>query len=71
MSALRHPLHLFAIIAGAISIAAVLWGLVPAEWEFVAKSGCLTALIAAVDLARRLGLEPPNDPASPHNRKVR
>lgn len=71
MTALRHPLHLLAILCGVTSVAVLLWGFVSPSMEFVARMGGLVALVAAVDLARRLGLEPSNDPAAPHNRKVR
>ena len=63
--ALDHPFHLIAIIAG-------LAGFVVAYWTGQDDSLLLAAMglafLSAVDLARRLGLEPPNDPSAPHNR---
>ncbi len=63
MKILKHPFHMLAIAAGAISIAVVLWKVEPTGRHVVAYVGGLMALWAAVDLARRLGLEPAGDPA--------
>ena len=70
MRALRYPLHLVAIAAGAAAIAIVLWRVEPSGAHFAAYGGGLVALLAAVDLARRLGLEPKDDPARPGHRKT-
>ena len=67
MKLLAHPLHLIAIVAGAAAVAIVLWQVDPSGRHVAAYTGGLVSLTAAVDLARRLGLEPKNDPAAPHN----
>jgi hypothetical protein len=71
VSVLRYPFHLLAILAGAAAVAVVLWRVEPSGEHFAAQLGGLCAMLAAVDLARRLGLEPKDDPAAPHNRKTR
>jgi hypothetical protein len=71
VSVLRYPFHLLAIMAGAAAVAIVLWRVEPSGEHFAAYLGGLAAMLAAVDLARRLGLEPKDDPAAPHNRKTR
>lgn len=63
MKILKHPFHLLLIAVGAISIAVVLWRVEPTGQHVAAYVGGLVALWAAVDLARRLGLEPAGDPA--------
>lgn len=70
MRLLAHPLHLTAIVAGAATVAFVLLQVDPTGQHFAACAGGLLALTAAVDLARRLGLEPKNDPATPLNRRA-
>jgi len=67
---LRHPLHLLAIAAGVAVVAVVLWRVEPSGAHVAAYGGGLLALLFAVDLARRLGLEPKDDPAAPQNRKA-
>lgn len=64
-AAFRHPLHLIAITAGLIGVAATYW---TGQDDGVIVAALGLAFLSAVDLARRLGLEPPNDPAAPHNR---
>ncbi|MBX9615896.1 MAG: hypothetical protein K2X25_09905 [Caulobacteraceae bacterium] len=71
MSVLRYPFHLLAIVAGATAVAVVLWRVESSGAHFATYTGGLFALLAAVDLARRLGLEPKDDPAALHNRKTR
>ena len=71
MRLLKYPFHLLAIVAGAAAVAVVLWRVEPSGMHFAAYMGGLIAILAAVDLARRLGLEPTDDPAAPHNRKTR
>ena len=63
MKALKHPFHLLAIMAGAAVVAIVLWRVEPSGAHFAAYVGSLVALLTAVDLARKLGLEPKDDPA--------
>lgn len=69
MSVLRYPMHLIAIVSGMAAVAVVLWQVDPSGRHFAAYIGGFVALSAAVDLARRLGLEPKDDPAAPHNQK--
>jgi hypothetical protein len=64
-AALRHPLHLLGIAAGAIGLAFGISTGLDDMFNFAAFS---LGFLSATDLARRLGLEPPNDPAAPHNR---
>lgn len=61
MTVLRYPFHLLAILAGAGAVALVLWRVEPSGAHFAAYTGGLISLLAAVDLARRLGLEPKDD----------
>ena len=63
MKVLKYPFHLLAILAGAAAVAVVLWRVEPSGAHVAAYMGGLMALLAAVDLARRLGLEPRDDPA--------
>ncbi|MBU1385211.1 MAG: hypothetical protein KKG14_06450 [Alphaproteobacteria bacterium] len=63
MKVLKYPFHLLAILTGAAAVAVVLWQVEPSGAHFAAYAGGLFALLAAVDLARRLGLEPKDDPA--------
>ena len=69
MSALRYPLHLISIVAGMGAVAVVLWQVDPSGRHFAAYIGGFVALSAAVDLARRLGLEPKDDPAAPQSQQ--
>lgn len=62
---IRHPLHLVAIAAGLVGTAVAFW---TAQSEGVVTVPLMIAFGTAISLARRLGLEPPNDPAAPHNR---
>ena len=64
--ALAHPLHLIAILGGLIAFAVGFWT-AQADHLLILPLGL--AFMSAVDLARRLGLEPRDDPAAPHNRK--
>ncbi|NSX32689.1 hypothetical protein HTK96_04815 [Brevundimonas vesicularis] len=64
----KHPFHLIAIAAGAGAVAVVLWKVDHSGQHFAAYTGVMVAMLAAVDLARRLGLEPKNDPARPKKR---
>lgn len=64
-AALRHPLHLMAILAGLVGVAAAYW---TAQDDGLVVAALGLAFLSAIDLARRLGLEPANDPAAPHNR---
>jgi len=59
----NFPFHLLAILTGAAAVAVVLWRVEPSGAHFAAYAGGLVALLAAVDLARKLGLEPKDDPA--------
>ena len=69
MTAIRkYPWHLVAIAAGMAAVVVVLWKIDPSGQHFAAYVGLLIAMLASVDLARRLGLEPPDDPARPKNR---
>lgn len=65
IAAPRHPLHLIAIVAGLSGVAAAYW---TGQDDSLVVAALGLAFLSAVDLARRLGLEPPNDPAAPHNR---
>ena len=62
---LEHPLHLAAIIAGLVGVAVAYW---TGQDDSLVVAALGLAFLSAVDLARRLGLEPPNDPAAPNNR---
>ena len=64
-AALRHPLHLIAICAGLIGVAVTYW---TGQADSLVVAALGLAFLSAIDLARRLGLEPANDPAAPHNR---
>ncbi len=64
MRVLKHPFHLLAILAGAGAVAVVLWRVDPSGGHLAAYTGGMVAFLAAVDLARRLGLDPKDDPAS-------
>ncbi|WP_282009470.1 hypothetical protein [Brevundimonas aveniformis] len=63
--ALRHPLHLLAIAAGMVGFAVAYW---TAKGDTLLVGALGLAFMSAIDLARRLGLEPPDDPAAPRNR---
>lgn len=63
---LRHPLHLIAIVGGLVAFAVGFW---TGQGDNLLILPLGLAFLSAIDLARRLGLEPPNDPAAPHNRK--
>jgi hypothetical protein len=69
VNVLRYPLHLIAIVAGMAAVAVVLWQVDPSGRHFAAYVGGIVALAAAIDLARRLGLEPKDDPAAPNNQQ--
>lgn len=60
-----HPLHLIAISSGLIGFAVAYW---TGQEDNLLLPLMGLAFLPAVDLARRLGLEPQNDPAAPHNR---
>ena len=64
--AFRHPLHLIAVIGGLAAFAVGFW---TAQADNLLIFPLGLAFMSAVDLARRLGLEPRDDPAAPHNRK--
>ncbi len=64
-AALRHPLHLIAFAAGMIGFVVAYW---TAKDDTLLVCALGLAFMSAVDLARRLGLEPPDDPGAPHNR---
>jgi len=64
-----YPFHLLVIVAAAATVALILWGLAPSGAHFAAYAGGV-GLLAAVDLARRLGLEPKNDPARRDRRET-
>ncbi len=70
MKVLKHPFHLLAILAGAGAVAVVLWRVDPSGGHFAAYTGVMVAFLASVDLARRLGLEPKDDPAHPDRRET-
>ncbi|WP_296815903.1 hypothetical protein [Brevundimonas sp.] len=63
---MRHPLHLLAIVGGLAAFAVGFW---TGYSDNLLIFPLGLAFMSAVDLARRLGLEPPNDPAASHNRK--
>jgi hypothetical protein len=63
--ALEHPLHLIAIIAALVGFAVAYW---MGQGDNLLLPAMGLAFLSAVDLARRLGLEPANDPSAPHNR---
>lgn len=66
MKGLRaHPLHLTAIVLGLAGCAVAYW---TGQGDSVVVAALGLAFVTAVDLARRLGLEPADDPAAPHNR---
>lgn len=69
MTALKHPLHLIGIALGLVGAAATFWrqDLIGGYFPILMAGGL--AFWCAVDLARRLGLEPPEDPAAPHNQQ--
>ena len=69
MNILRYPMHLIAIVAGMAAVAVVLWQVDPSGRHFAAYVGGMIALAAAIDLARRPGVEPKDDPAAPHNQQ--
>ncbi len=72
MKALNYPFHLLAIVAGAAAVAVVLWFVEPSGiMHFAAYAGGLVALLSAVDLARKLGLEPKDDPARRDRKEAR
>ena len=62
MNVLRYPFHLIAIVAGAAAVAMVLWRVDAAGAHIAAYTGGMVAFLSAIDLARRLGLEPKDDP---------
>jgi hypothetical protein len=65
MDAIRlFPVH--TLVCACLVVAALV-----AFWTFPAAAMLILvgALVAAVTLARRLGLEPPDDPAAPHNQQ--
>ena len=71
MKALNYPFHLLAIVAGAAAVAVAVWrveasGII----NFAGYAGGLVALLTAVDLARKLGLEPKDDPARRDRRET-
>jgi hypothetical protein len=70
MRAFSYPFHLIVIVAGAAAVAAVLWGVEPSGAHFASYGGGLVALLATVDLARKLGLEPKDDPARRDRRET-
>lgn len=59
----RYPVNLGTCVAALIL---TVWGIFTGS--SLAVFGIAAAGMASVSLARRLGLEPPNDPAAPHNR---
>ncbi len=69
MKVFNFPFHLLAVVAGAAAVAIVLWRVEPSGAHFAAYAGSLVALLTAVDLARKLGLEPKDDPARPDRRE--
>lgn len=69
MRLLAYPIHVLAIVTAAAAAAVILWGLEPSGAYFAASAGGI-ALLAAVDLARRLGLEPKDDPARRDRRET-
>jgi len=70
MSALKHPLHLIVIVVGMVGVALSVWRADLAGGAFPGIIFGGVAFSSAIDLARRLGLEPLNDPANPSNRKA-
>ena len=71
MKALNHLFLLLAIVAGAAAVAVAVWrveasGII----NFAGYAGGLVALLTAVDLARKLGLEPKDDPARRDRRET-
>jgi hypothetical protein len=70
MKLFRYPFHLLAIVAGAAAVAVILWRVEPSGEHLVAYASGLVALLAAVDLARRLGFEPKDDPARRDRREA-
>lgn len=72
MKALNHPFHLFAVVAGAAAVAVAVWRVeASGAINFAGYAGGLVALLAAVDLARKLGLEPKDDPARRDRKEAR
>ena len=69
MTALNHPLHLTGIFLGLAGAALAFWrqDLIGSHFPVLMAGGL--AFWCAVDLARRLGLEPSDDPAAPHNQQ--
>ena len=63
MKVLRYPFHLIAILVGASAVAVVLWRVDASGSHIAGFAGGMVAFLSAVDLARRLGLEPKDDPA--------
>ena len=61
----QHPLHLAVIAVGMVGTAVLYWIGQPDQ---LVVGALVIAFVTAIDLARRLGLEPPNDPAAPQNR---
>ena len=71
MKVFNFPFHLLAVVAGAAAVAVAVWrvessGII----NFAGYAGGLVALLAAVDLARKLGLEPKDDPARRDRRET-
>ena len=66
MIVFRHPLHLLVIVAALVGVTAGVW----MASTFVGATGLLIASTTAVRLARRLGLEPADDPAAPRQNKA-
>ena len=64
-----YPVHLLAIVIGAAAAALFLWGGERSGAPIGAYAGGV-GLFAAVDLARRLGLEPHLDPARRDRRET-
>jgi hypothetical protein len=60
--ALGHPLHLLAIAGGAIGLAYGLW---TGQGDSFCTAALALGMSSAIDLARRLGLEPPSDLVAP------
>jgi hypothetical protein len=69
MKALKQPLHLIGIALGLVGAAMAFWrqDLIGSHFPILLAGGL--AFWCAIDLARRLGLEPKGDPAAPHNQQ--